>query len=103
MGLFDTLYIPAPWIYPEALLPIKYEMKTIAEMSALPQEEKDRLLRAAKGGTWYDGWVPYCGTYSTINRMIRHDHGFNCTICGNIIGWDLLRLKESRLNRYSGA
>ena len=100
MGLLD-LYRPAPRIYPEAMLPVEYEMKTIAEMSALPQEEKDRLLRAAKAGTWYDGWVPYCGTCSTFNRMDRHDYGFSCASCGNVIGWDLHRLKESRLNRYS--
>lgn len=83
------------------------EMKSVAQMQALPEHEKLRLLKEAKGGTWYDGWRPYCIKCNTLGRMTQMEYGFKCEGkddwfrrpgCGNMIGWDLKRLKESPLN-----
>lgn len=72
---------------------------TVAESSALSDEQKLALLKEAKGGTWYDGWRPYCMMCSTMNRMLQHDYGFSCSCCGNMIAWDCTRLAESPFNR----
>ncbi len=71
---------------------------TVATSSALEESERLRLLKAAKGGTWYDGWQPYCGMCSTMQRMERKPYGFRCGSCRNMIAWDLTRLVESPLN-----
>jgi len=74
-------------------------MKTIAEYEAISEEERLKILKEAKGGTWYDGWQPYCTTCSTIMRMKSENYGFSCDHCGNMIGYDLCRVVESPLNR----
>ncbi|EKD22601.1 MAG: hypothetical protein ACD_84C00039G0008 [uncultured bacterium] len=73
-------------------------MLTVAESSALVPDVKLAMLQNAKPGTWYDDWKPYCGTCSTMQRMVKHEYGFRCAGCGNMIGWDLTRLVESPLN-----
>lgn len=78
-------------------------MKTIAENEALSPEEKVAQLKVAKGGTWYDGWRPYCMAFPsskqcTSPRMKQEKYGFRCPDCGNMIGWDCTRLEESPLN-----
>jgi hypothetical protein len=76
-------------------------MRTVAQSIALPDEEKARMVREAKGGTWYDGWRPYCVAVrctSGLQRMVTEAYGFRCTVCGNMIGWDCVRLIESPLN-----
>lgn len=35
-------------------------METLKQNIDLPEKEKLRRLKEAKGGTWYDGWRPYC-------------------------------------------
>lgn len=86
--------------YPDAIsTPVPYEMRTVAEMSALPEETKLAMLKDAKSGTWYDGWQPYCMTCPTVMRMDTKEYGFRCSCCGNMIGWDCKRLVESPLNR----
>ena len=71
---------------------------TVAESSALSDDVKLAMLKEAKGGTWYDDWQPYCGVCSTMQRMTKHNYGFECQCCKNMIGWDLTRLVESPLN-----
>ena len=36
------------------------QMETVQENINLSDEEKLKRLKEAKGGTWYDGWKPYC-------------------------------------------
>lgn len=72
---------------------------TITNHTALSDSERLEMLKKAKGGTWYDGWHPYCGMCSYNGRMIGRDYGFQCPKCGNMIGWNLMRLKESPLNK----
>lgn len=87
-------------------LAIKYDawylepstLNTVGHQSALSDYDKMSILRQAKGGTWYDGWQPYCGTCSTVARMQTQPYGFQCSYCGNMIGFNLVRLKESPLN-----
>ena len=83
-------------------------LKTINEMETLTEEQKLEMLKEAKGGTWYDGWQPYCLCCSTSGRMTRMPYGFKCEGsgdwfgrkgCGNMIGFDLTRLVESPLNK----
>ena len=76
-------------------------MQTKQYNTNLSEEEKLSLLKEAKGGTWYDGWRPYCCVphcNSRLNRMLQESYGFKCQSCGNLIGWNLERLKESPLN-----
>lgn len=74
-------------------------METIQENLNLSKEEKLSRLKAAKDGTWYDGWKPYCMSCSFSGRMIQTDYGFKCPSCCNMIGFNLTRLKESPLNK----
>ncbi len=80
------------------LLTEKPPMKTVAEMEALSPEEQLSTLKLAKGGTWYDGWRPYCIMCSYSGRIQQMPYGFKCPTCRNMIGWDLTRLQESPLN-----
>lgn len=73
-------------------------METIEENRNLSEDEKLRRLKIAKGGTWYDGWKPYCMMCQKSPRMIAKDFGFECPNCGNLIGFNLTRLQESPLN-----
>lgn len=75
-------------------------METVLENQNLSDEEKFERTKTAKGGTWYDGWQPYCMTCSTMARMRSESYGFRCTHCGNMIGFNLHRLQESPLNRF---
>lgn len=75
------------------------EQETVAENEALSDEEKLLRLKEAKGGTWRDDWKPYCMKCSYSERMDKKTYGFRCPQCGNKIGWNLKRLKESPLNR----
>lgn len=68
---------------------------TIASNQALPKEEQLEILKKAKGGTWYDGWRPYCLKCSTGHRMAPMSYGFRCGTCNNMIGFNLCRLEES--------
>ena len=74
----------------------------LLENQNLSDEEKFERTKTAKGGTWYDGWQPYCMTCSTMDRMRSESYGFRCTHCGNMIGFNLHRLQESPLNRFEG-
>jgi hypothetical protein len=83
-------------------------MKSIADIVVLSEKEKLSQLKKAKGGTWYDGWVPYCivmidGKYTDCSspRMKPMPYGFKCPDCGNMIGYDLIRLIESPLNKLT--
>lgn len=73
-------------------------MLTKEQSAALPEDEKLRLLKAAKGGAWYDEWRPYCLVCPTTIRMSRQPYGFHCRRCGNMIGFNLTRLADSPLN-----
>lgn len=73
-------------------------MRTRAENEALTAKQRLPLTQKAKGGSWYDGWVPYCGVCSTMIRMEAKSYGFKCVACQNEIGFDLTRLQESPLN-----
>jgi hypothetical protein len=73
-------------------------MLSIKDNASLTDEEKLSRLKKAKSGSWYDGWQPYCMTCNTFHRMNKKEHGFECSCCGNLIGWDLTRLQESPLN-----
>jgi predicted RNA-binding Zn-ribbon protein involved in translation (DUF1610 family) len=73
-------------------------LETREENIKLSEEEKLRRLKEAKGGTWYDGWTPYCMTCNYSGRMEPKDYGFKCPYCGNEIGYNLTRLQESPLN-----
>ena len=75
------------------------QMESVQENINLSDEEKLKRLKEANGGTWYDGWKPYCCTCSYNGRMISTDYGFKCPSCGNMIGFNLTRLKESPLNK----
>lgn len=74
-------------------------LETAAENEALSEIEKLKRLKEAKSGTWYDdNWRPYCLMCNTMSRMSRRKYGFRCECCGNMIGWNLTRLKDSPLN-----
>lgn len=73
-------------------------MKTIKENVSLSEEEKMKRLEEAKGSKLYKGWKPYCMICDYRERMESMPYGFKCPKCGNIIGFDLERLKESPLN-----
>lgn len=75
------------------------QMETVQENINLSDEEKLKRLKEAKGGTWYDGWQPYCCMCHYNGRMTPMSYGFCCPCCGNMIGFNLTRLKESPLNR----
>ena len=76
-------------------------METLKQNIDLPEKEKLRRLKEAKGGTWYDGWRPYCMMCNRSDRMVSEPYGFRCPQCGNMIGFNLKRLKESPLNNAS--
>ena len=71
---------------------------SVAGMSALSDEAKLEMLKAGKGGEWYDGWAPYCLQCDTMQRMGKKEYGFSCSNCMNMIGWHMYRLTESPLN-----
>ena len=73
---------------------------TIAHQSSLSKEQKSNILRQAKGGSWYDGWQPYCLACRTMTRLSDRPYGFQCTCCKNMIGFNLVRLAESPLNNH---
>ncbi len=79
------------------------DLKTCEFMQALSPEQQLEMTKEAKGGSWDPKWRPYC-TQEQVPcssgrlRMDRMNFGFRCRICGNIIGFDLTRLKESPLN-----
>lgn len=43
-------------------------METIEENRNLSEDEKLHRLKIAKGGTWYDGWKPYCMMCQKISK-----------------------------------
>lgn len=72
-------------------------------MQELTEEQKVEMTKFAKGPTWDPTWRPYCvqkqvPCKSGLLRMDRMNFGFRCRVCGNIIGFDLKRLRESPLN-----
>ena len=73
-------------------------MLSVQDNISLSNEEKLSRLKEAKSGSWYYNWQPYCMTCNTMSRMSKQEYGFKCLCCGNMIGWDLTRLKESPLN-----
>lgn len=73
-------------------------METMQDNLSLSEEEKLRRVKEAKGGTWDDGWRPYCLMCDFGGRMDQYPYGFRCPKCGNLIGWNLTRLQESPLN-----
>ena len=78
-------------------------MKTIAESEAILPDEQLRMMKIAKGGTWYsDDYLPYCVHFTkqcSSPRMVKTKYGFRCPDCGDMIGWDFKRLVESPLNK----
>ena len=76
----------------------RVNMKTIEENETLGPQERLEILMDAKGGTWYNGWKPFCLNCSCSQRMEQTSFGFKCPKCKNLIGWDLTRLQESPLN-----
>ena len=77
----------------------KPQMRSVEYYKELTPEQQLEMLKKAKGGTWYDGWQPYCGVCSIILRMKKKDYGFQCSCCNNMIGFDLTRVIESPLNK----
>ncbi len=75
------------------------QMRSVEYYRQLSAEEQQEMLKKAKGGSWYDGWKPYCGKCSTMSRMESKDYGFACRFCRNMIGFDLYRVLESPLNK----
>lgn len=73
--------------------------ETVQDNNSLTEEEKLKRVKEAKGGTWYDGWRPYCMMCDYGGRMTQHSYGFQCPKCRNLIGWNLKRLQESPLNK----
>lgn len=77
-------------------------MKTIADNHKLTPQEALEQTKKAKGGDWYEGWLPFCVQEqvpcNSMSRMRPMSYGFKCDTCGNMIGYDLTRLKESPLN-----
>lgn len=73
-------------------------MKTVKYNESLSEDEKIKTLKNAKGGTWCEGWKPYCLNCSSNQRMLEKSYGFICVNCQNMIGWDLTQLEESPLN-----
>ena len=74
---------------------------TKAYNKSLSPEDQLAILKAAKGGSWYDGWVPYHiprnpdGSYAPCisPRMIRTVWGFRCPSCGGEIGFNLQKIE----------
>lgn len=77
------------------------QMSTVEEQSKIPADEALEMAKAAKLGTWYsDNYTPYCGARNCVvmPRTIKEPYGYRCPSCGNMIGHDYKRLKESPLN-----
>lgn len=77
------------------------QMCSVEYYKSLSHEKQLEILKEAKGGTWYDGWKPYCMKCSTMSRMQQKEYGFRCICCENMIGFDLVRVLESPLNKKS--
>lgn len=75
-----------------------YTSLTSEQSAQLPIETRSAMLKMAKGGTWYEGWRPYCTQCNTMARMTEHPYGFSCVFCKNKIGWNLVRLIDSPLS-----
>jgi tRNA(Ile2) C34 agmatinyltransferase TiaS len=75
------------------------QSNTVAFNESLTEQERLRILKEAKGGSWYDGWKPYCMVCNYTGRMDSRNYGFRCPKCENMIGFNLERLKESPLNK----
>lgn len=74
-----------------------------AYFERMTDEQKQDILKVAKGGLWYEGWRPYCTQTVTpcdsrLTRMSLTSFGFRCNHCGNEVGFDLIRVNESPLN-----
>ena len=52
-------------------------METLKQNIDLPEKEKLRRLKEAKGGTWYDGWRPCCMMCNRSDRMVSEPYGFS--------------------------
>lgn len=52
-------------------------METLKQNIDLPEKEKLRRLKGAKGGTWYNGWRPYCMMCNRSDRMVSEPYGFS--------------------------
>lgn len=75
------------------------KMKSASYYKSLSIDKQLKMLKEAKGGTWYDGWKPYCLRCRGLIRMDSKEYGFRCSRCTNQIGFDLIRLLESPLNK----
>ena len=66
-------------------------------------EEAKKLAEAYVQDASLDttGWRPYCMMCNRSDRMVSEPYGFKCPQCGNMIGFNLKRLKESPLNNAS--
>ena len=63
-------------------------------------DEDLATLKKAKGGSWYDGWRPYCLVCQDMPRMSRKPFGFECPDCSNMINWDLTRHPDSPVKEF---
>lgn len=77
---------------------IKRNLRTIEESEALPSEVKNKLLSDALGQRGND-IPPHCTCIKTVERLQLKSYGFKCNSCGEILGFDLVRLKESPFNK----
>lgn len=77
------------------------QMRSEAESIAIPDKEKQEMFTEAFGkGKKIGEYSPYCLKCSTMARAIIQPYGFSCRACGNKIGFDGIRLKESPLNSH---
>ncbi|MDP1800840.1 MAG: hypothetical protein Q8L81_05780 [Bacteroidota bacterium] len=74
-------------------------MKTIEFYKNLSVTERQKMLKIASGKKLDEDWLPLCLNCTHNVRMEIEDFGFICPHCKNLIGWDLLRIKESPLNK----
>ena len=87
---------------------------TIPYQQSLSPEQKYEAVKNAKldmGCTWSDehdkNYTPYCGSSicstsserGCMPRMKHMPYGFKCGFCNNMLGFDMVRLEESPLNK----
>lgn len=73
-------------------------MCTISSMQSLNDYQKLKMVKKTFGDDKDLNYAPYCMCCSSGSKMIIKSYGYKCYSCGNIIGFNGERLKESPLN-----
>ena len=73
-------------------------MCTISSMEALNDYQKLKMMQKTYGEDKTLEYRPYCMCCCSNYKMVKKSYGHLCLLCGNMIGFNGERLKESPLN-----